>query len=399
MKKSWLLVCLINFLIASTMGLSLRLMYVWPMPQVNYQFLLHGHSHIAMLGWVYMMLYGLIYTYFLPQKAQEKPVYKRLFWTTQVAVMGMMIYFPAQGYALFSISFSTLHILCSYYFCRLVWKDAQPKSIPQKKLLRASLLFMILSTCGVWCLGPAIGLMGKGSAFYQIAIQFFLHFQFNGWFLFAVLALFFKFLNPAIQSHKFNLFFNSLVVATFLTLALPVSWYLPHPIFQWINVAGVCLQLFAFGVFIDCIRPSLQAFWSPLHSLQKTVYCFAIFSLFLKISIQMVTIIPEMAQISHQIRNFVIGFIHLTMLGVISSFLFAFALQSPYFLSSSKKIFWGIVLFFTGFIATEFLLFMQGLYLFYGLGNMPFYYQNLCIVSLLLPVAIGILSYSVIKTN
>ena len=128
MKKSWLLVCLINFFIAASMGLLLRLMYVVPMPELNYQFLLHGHSHIAMLGWVYMMLYGLIYTYFVPIKSKEKPIYNRLFWITEVAVVGMMLYFPVEGYALFSITFSTLHILCSYYFCRLVWKDAEPRS-------------------------------------------------------------------------------------------------------------------------------------------------------------------------------------------------------------------------------------------------------------------------------
>ena len=160
MKKSWLIVCFINFFIASLMGLLLRLMYVAPVKWVNFPFLMHGHSHTAMLGWVYLMLYGLIVHCFIPKESQKKLIYNRLFWVTQITVLGMMINFPIQGYALFSISFSTLHIFCSYYFCRLVWKDAQPATLPEKQLLKTALFFMVFSTLGVWCLGPAVGLLG-----------------------------------------------------------------------------------------------------------------------------------------------------------------------------------------------------------------------------------------------
>ena len=57
---------------------------------------------------------------------EDEKFYNRLFWVTQLAVVGMMIDFPAQGYAFVSILFSTLHIFCSYYFCYLIWKDAKP---------------------------------------------------------------------------------------------------------------------------------------------------------------------------------------------------------------------------------------------------------------------------------
>src|SRR6478609_3908513 len=250
MRKSWILVCFVNFFIASLMGLLLRLMYVAPIEGVNFQFLMHGHSHVAMLGWVYLMLYCLIIHFFVPKEIQQKAVYNRLFWVTQIAVIGMMIDFPAQGYAFASILFSTLHIFCSYYFVHLIWKDAKPSAAPEKRMLRTALFFMVFSTLGVWCLGPAVGLLGKASAFYQIAIQFFLHFQFNGWFLFAVLALFFKQFKISVDEKKFRLCYNLFVTATVLTLALPVSWYLSNPIFQWLNAFGVILQLVSMVLFI-----------------------------------------------------------------------------------------------------------------------------------------------------
>ncbi len=391
MRNHWLLICFINFFIAASMGLVLRLLYVFPIESINYQFLLHGHSHVAMLGWVYLMIYSLIVHFFIPKTAQQKPVYNRLFWLTEIAVIGMTFRFPVEGYALFSIVFSTLHIFCSYYFCRLVWKDAKTNSLPEKQLLRTALFFMLLSTLGVWCLGPAVGLLGKASAFYQIAIQFFLHFQFNGWFLFAILALFLKHLNADIDKKIFQRFYNFLVSATVLTLALPVSWYLPYPIFHWINSLGVLLQLISFILFIQIIRPYFETFFSALKAVEKLVYGFALTSLFLKIVIQLVVLIPELAQISHQIRNFVIGYIHLTMLGIISGFLLGFVLQNTFLNGQKKRVKLGILLFLIGFTGTELLLFLQGSCFFFNKGQLPGYTENLFTASIFLPLGLSTL--------
>ena len=397
MRKSWILVCFVNFFIASLMGLLLRWMYVAPLEGVNFQFLMHGHSHVAMLGWVYLMLYCLIFHFFVSKENQQKPIYNRLFWVTETAVIGMMIDFPAQGYAFASILFSTLHIFCSYYFCYLIWKDVKPVTFPEKRMLRTALFFMLFSTLGVWCLGPAVGLMGKASAFYQIAIQFFLHFQFNGWFLFAVLALFFKQSKITIDEKKFSLFYNLFVISTVLTLALPVSWSLSNSIFYWINVVGVVLQLFSAVLFIQLIRPQFQTFFAPLPSLVKTVYRFTLFSLALKIIIQLVVLIPELAQVSHQIRNFVIGYIHLTMLGIITGFLFGFAFQNSFLNSKNTIQKWGTILFLLGFVTTEILLFLQGIWLLLNKGSFPDYYQNLFLSSIFLPTGLLLLLIGIFK--
>jgi hypothetical protein len=399
MRKHWILICFINFFIASLMGLLLRWMYVAPVEGVNFQFLMHGHSHVAMLGWVYLMLYCLIFHFFVPKEAQQKTIYNRLFWVTQLAVVGMMIDFPAQGYAFVSILFSTLHIFCSYYFCYLIWKDAKPETLPEKRMLRTSLFFMVFSTLGVWCLGPAVGLLGKASAFYQIAIQFFLHFQFNGWFLFAVLALFFKQSKININEEKFRVFYNLFVIGTVLTLALPVSWYLQSSVFYWINAVGVVIQLLSAIVFIQLIQQQFQTFFTPLSPLEKTVYRFALLSLGLKIIIQLVVLVPELAQVSHHIRNFVIGYIHLTMLGIITGFLFGFAFQNNFINSKNVIQKWGTILFLLGFVATEILLFLQGIWLFLNNGAFPNYYLNLFLSSILLPAGLLMLTIGISFKN
>ena len=385
MQKKLVIVCLLNFLVAALMGLALRYSFIESIG-LNYRYLTHAHSHVAMLGWVYLMMFVCIVHYFIPEK---KPIYNRLFWLTQFAVIGMMLSFPFQGYGVVSITFSTLHILCSYYFAYLIWKHHKTTSKATALLLKASLLFMLLSTLGVWCLGPAVGLMGKASAFYEIAIQFFLHFQFNGWFLISAIAILFHLLNIE-YSKTFKHFFYLLIISTILTLALPIQWFVPHNILLWINGIGTIFQLITLFYFLKIFR--LNKVVLPKNESKLTYYLlyFAVFCYSLKIVLQGLTLIPELASSAYQHRNFVIGFIHLLMLGVISGFLFSFILKKE-LVSISRTLYLGIYSFLLGFILTEIVLFIQGYYFYFGKGLLPNYYLLLFIFSILMPLGILLL--------
>ena len=390
MPKRLVLVCLINFFVAALMGLALRYSFIGSIP-LNYRFLTHAHSHVAMLGWVYLMLYTLIVHYFIPDK---KPVFNTLFWLTELAVVGMMLSFPFQGYAAVSISFSTLHILCSYYFAYLIWKRHKTDSIVTRYLLRTSLLFMLLSTIGVWCLGPAVTMAGQASAFYQIAIQFFLHFQFNGWFIMAVIALLFHQLQ--IQDSKyFRLFFKLLVASTLLTLALPVYWFAPHILLLWINGLGVLLQLAALFMFLKLIKPSLASISITEPKLTVYVYGFAVFCFILKIISQSVSLIPKISKELYLYHNFVIGFIHLTMLGVITGFLFSFIIKSN-LVRMNGWLNLSVCIFMLGFILTELILMAQGGMFYLKQGLLTNYYLLLFLFSMLLPLGIFMLLFNII---
>ena len=396
-QKTWIICCFFNFLIACLFGLLMRLMYLFSLDFINYGFLLHAHSHVAMLGWVYLIIYVLVVHFFIPKEKRCKPVYNRLFWLTEFSIIGMMIAFPIQGYALFSIVFSTLHILLSYVFCRLVWKDGETEKTPALRFLRTAVLFMVLSTFGVWCLGPAVSILGKQSAFYQIAIQFFIHFQFNGWFLFAVLALFLKQFQQKIDEIQFKRFYSLLIVSTLLTVFFPVRWFIENNVLNYINALGVVLQLFAFVCFYKMLRPQITSFKASLDATTKMVYGLALFSLGLKVGIQLLTIIPDITEVSHQIRNFVIGFIHLTTLGIITGFLFGILLQKNILSGNSSILKVGVKIFILGYMATEILLFFQGGLLYFGRGMISGYYESIFVFSLLLVLGLILIMASKIK--
>ncbi|UKM65981.2 hypothetical protein GSB9_02554 [Flavobacteriaceae bacterium GSB9] len=393
MPKNLVATCLVNFLIAALMGLVLRYAFIGEL-NFNYRFLTHAHSHVAMLGWVYLMIYVLFVHYFVPEK---KPVFMRLFWLTQLAVVGMMLSFPLQGYAAISILFSTLHIFCSYYFVFLIWKHQKIKSPTVQKLFKASLVFMLLSTFGVWCLGPAVSMQGPASAFYQIAIQFFLHFQFNGWFLIAVLALLFYKLKVE-KTRTFTLFYTLLLVSVVFTFALPIYWFVPLKIFYWMNALGVLLQLWMLFLFVKLVKPLLVLFLKERQKLMALIFSFAVVGFAIKVSLQSLSLIPEMAEAAYQQRNLVVGFIHLLMLGVITGFLFGFILENC-LLRFNRLLHISIWVFVLGFVLTELILMLQGAMLYFAKAVLPHYFLLLFISSLFLPMGIAGVLINILKKN
>ncbi|MDN4165013.1 hypothetical protein QWY31_05835 [Cytophagales bacterium LB-30] len=389
MERNWAYVALINFLVAAIMGLTLRMVYLVEAPGLDFRHLMHAHSHVAMLGWCYLILYYLIWVNFIPQGKKEAPVYQRLFWLTQASVLGMALSFPFQGYGPVSIGFTALHLICSYYFFILVWRDlAGRQASASGLLLRTALVWMLLSTVGVWALGPITVQGGRGSALYYMAIQFFLHFQFNGWFTFAALALLFQWLERrgvTFSTGHFRIFFGLLVASCMLTYALSVTWSTPMQVLFYLNGLGVVLQIGAIGYFLWLLWPTIGSLSQEMGQPgMRWLLGMALVSFLAKVLVQSMVIIPQVAVISYTIRQFVIGFIHLTMLGSISLFVLAMLWKEL----SGKVNNTGVYLLLAGFLGSELLLFGQGLLLWMGLGFVPYYYELIFAFSALIPIGI-----------
>lgn len=391
MNKKWLQAAIINFLIAASIGALLRFAFVMEVPGIKYKNFLHAHSHIAMLGWVYMALYALLIHYFLPTEKQERVIYQRLFWLTQLSVLGMAISFPIQGYGAVSISFSTLHILCSYGFVRLFWRDMGPEKAISSRWVKMALLFMVLSTIGVWAMGPIMVSGFRGSQWYYMAVQFYLHFQFNGWFIFAILAIFFRLMenrSVIFPPQLMKRFFLFLLISCLLTYALAVAWSQPMLIVFIINGVGVTLQLVALFYGIKLLRTQQGQLLMPFTRLESLLVRIAASSFALKIIIQAFVVLPFVAEAAYTIRNYVVGFIHLLLLGAVSSFLLAVAFREQLLSSERPSTRIGVFSLVLGFVLSECLLFLQGTMLWWGKGFLPQYYELLFGCSLLLPLGL-----------
>lgn len=390
MNRSWLNISLIFLFVAAFLGSLLRLMSFQSVG-INYSFLLHAHSHIAFLGWLYNVLFVILLYAFISGEEAKKKSYRNIFWVIQAANLGMLFSFPVQGYGPVSISFSTLHILASFLFTYRFLKDAganpdnSGKHYLSFRFIKAASFFMVLSTLGPLSLGPIIQLTGSGSNLYYNAIYFYLHFQYNGWFSFAVLGLFFWTLenkknNFSIKQGK--LFYTLMLISCIPACLLSFLWTKPHPVVYVTASVAAIVQLAAFFIFLTFLTRIKLQWKEPLSKWEHFLIFFSLFSFGIKVVLQAMTSLPYFADLAYTIRDFTIGYLHLVFIGFITFFLFAFLIRyGELRLSSIGRT--GLFLFSSGFVISELILFVQGILIWQAHSLFPYFAPVLFFFSLL----------------
>lgn len=386
------------FLLAGLLGALMRFIYLKEVPFLDYKYVLHAHSHVAMLGWGFTALASILVFRFLPNVALRR-VYKNAFWGNIIAGIGMFFAFLYQGYGAVSIAFSTLHMFVAYYFAWHFINDLQklPKT-NAVKFAKWAIYLMVLSTLGLWAIAPVSILLGKLHPLYFASIQFFLHMQFNGWFTFGILALLFK--HSEIHGREVQLpkgTFLILILSLVLTYSLSITWTTPEDFLFYLNSGGIMLQIIAFVLLaIGFYKTAVFPFqWD---SLAGWLLRAGLLSLALKVMVQGAVAIPFIAKVSYMIRNFVIGFIHLTMLGAFSLSLIAILIHRG-LLPRSPAALMGYRLLLLGFILTEAILFLQGILLWAQEGYFPNYDAIIFGATALLPLGLLLIFIASLQTK
>jgi len=373
------------------MGLLLRGAFVWEIEWLDYRNMLHGHSHVALLGWLYLGFFILIHARLLPKEKADKAIYTWLFWLTQVSVLGMAIVFPIQGYASLSIFFSTLHIVLSYIFAINVWKDHIRENFNSSLLLKTAILFLFISTVGVFVVAYIMASKNDANVIYQIAIQFYLHFQFNGWLLFALLALFFNRFETALQigNRKCRQFYWLFLVGNILSYALVLYWGYRWEFSYYINALAVVLQLLAVATLLKSFRMHWAELKNSFSAMQKLLFKLLITVFITRTLFQFALVIPEMAEMAVLLRLFIIGFIHLNMLGFFTAYLWLEYLTGSK-VENNMLLRSAVLLLVLGFMITELIMFLQGFYYWQELGKLPYFHEGLFYASCILPISIAL---------
>ena len=376
------------FLIAALLGVTMRAFHIVEIPVLEYRHILHTHSHIALLGWGFMMLIGTM-IFELEGKQNFGKKYGWLFIALLVSLLGMLFSFPVQGYGVVSISFSTLFVLLSYAFIFKLWKTlGQKENTTGIRLIRWSLIGYLISTLGLWALGPVTATLGRMHEMYFMTIQWFLHFQLNAWFVLGTLGLIVFFAEKrGIKILISSIHQGLLLGSVFLTFALAITWAEPSPIFFWINSLAVLIQALAYYLLFQKIIKILPGLF--LQPFTKMLIVLALGSLVAKAILQVLLVFPEVAVISYTIRLYVIGFLHLVMLGAMTFGIGGLAMEEgrlPATLSS--KIGWSLIL--GGFLGTELLLFGQGTMVWMQWGYLSWYHLGLFVFSALFPLGLAL---------
>lgn len=365
MKKAYIYLVLSNFLLASLFGVILRSYWVSPLVNLNYTNILHAHSHIALLGWLYLLIYLLFTKLFVDNKLYKGRFFKGLFWVSQVSIWLMAVTFPFTGYGFWSIFACSVQVLCSFIFAYKVYKNLDVSDRLVKYFVRMSLFFLVFCSLGLWALGPLTAMLGKSSLWPTLAIQFFLHFQFEGWFICAIVALWCHYSRCSLQINNKSLLLWLYFLSVIFSFSTTVGLLVQHPLLRVFSLLGICLQILVMAVLIVGSRVFIaKQIPLLLRSKQLLLVVFLVCSS-LRIAAQISTVIPYVYEHMATLRSWIIGFIHLNMLGVITCFglLLCFELG---FLKINLYSRLGIKVLSGAIIVTELVLFWQGFCLLIG---------------------------------
>ena len=379
--RNFIYAALYFFLIGAVLGTLLRYQLVDPVPWIKYKFLLHGHSHIMLLGWIFNGLMGLsiIYLEKLSFRIHQK-FWEVIFWLVQVSVTGMLIFFPLQGYASFSIVFSTMHILVSFaIFIHLIRISAVFSK--GQGFLTWAWIFFLLSSVGPFSLGILISKGFAGSALYHLAIYFYLHFLYNGFiffFLFWLLLEYLKTEGLPLKNTKTALVL--LVISCLTGYALSTLWSFPP---QWVYVTGwisAILQMLFLILLLNQWN-TWKSLLDRLDRLEKGLFLVAAASMILKFGLQLLSAQSSVAYMAYRTPYYIIAYLHLVFLGLFTATIFLLIYRLGNLMKRRALGQAGFLLILTGFVGSEVLLISVTL-------GLPHYYLLLFGVSSLLPVGL-----------
>ncbi len=385
--KSHSKVALAYFFLAAIFGVVLRSIHSFDIP-ITYKFIVHTHSHIALLGWVYLVLTTVLYKMYLEEQGLDKK-YRYIFWFTQLTLVGMLLSFPFQGYALFSIIFSTLFLFASYWFTWFFFKNVprHAKTSQSYRCIKIALWYLVVSSLGPWALGGIMNTLGAVSIWYRLAIYFYLHFLYNGWMIMALIGMFLY----VLERHRiimpntiFKSFFRLINLGIILSFSLSTLFTNPPIGYNILGGVGALSQLAAYGILL----------WLVFKNKRHIILLFSVFQtgllkligilLGVKMLLQLLTAFPYFARLASTYLDFTIGYLHWTFLGVVTLSLFLFL----DFFDLIKIPKWFYTLYMIGFIGTEVLIFYKGFAAWQNLSLFAGYFEVLAIGSLLIPLSL-----------
>lgn len=372
-KKSRIL--LYSLIMVAVLGFYIRLTVLLNWNLFPLRNLHHSHSHFAFTAWIGLGLFFMIYTTISNSLMNKKFTY--LFYALFFCSIGMVISFAVQGYGPISIILSTVSLLLNYWIIGMIISKKRKVKPEGGYLLYSAFFFNVLSTLGTFYLAFLMASKNTDSQLMQLSVQFYLHFQFNGWFILGAVYLLQQCFSEIIKiSLQQSLYLSFFTLLTFAQSLLPL----------YHNNIVIGISLFAtigqlalyFYILMPIFKINITRFQRSLLFMSLTFFC-------IKLILQILSSLPVFFDMYFLNHPLTIAYLHLIFLLVLSNQLLFFFINRK-ILREGKKLKAGIVLFNAGIILTELQLVFQGVNLSFEIATI-----NLMLASYSLIILVGTL--------
>lgn len=359
----WVKLCLYNFFIVSVVGVMMRYEMAFSLPWFSHQFMQESHSHFAFYGWVSGAIY-LFVTKYLSESKKEINLqkYQWMMIFNQIGSYGMLFSFLYGGYFWLSIVFSSVALFTGFAYFGFLLFDTQHNKNPEMIWLKAGAFFATFSAIGIFGLAYFSSKKDEFEVLFRASTYFYLHYQYNGFFLFSCIGLFLI----TLKKHQINIndkwnktIFYLLSIGCFFGYGLSILWIKMSD--YWLFFFGLIaiVQLLGAVLFLNWIR---KINWFQNQNFTGKLLLSVVGLAFLgKFVLQSLSVIPALGVFFFNNINLIIAYLHLVLLMGISLFLIWKIVDLDYF-KFDKTVNCGILLMVFGIVLNEIILSLAAIF-------------------------------------
>lgn len=221
--------------------------------------------------------------------------------------------------------------------------------------------FNVFSNVGTFLLIYMMATKSVDQHTYLGSLYWYLHFQYNGWFFFAIMGLFISKLKeqfPQLVIPK--IVFQGFAISCIPAVGLSLLWLnLPIWIFVFVVLAAI-LQMYSWIRFVQTLIKVQFLKFTTIENVAKWLLILVAFSMSIKLVLQVGSVFPALSKLAFGFRPIVIAYLHLILLAIISVYLLA-DLIAQKLVSMNRLAVVGIVVFVVGVYLNELMLGIQGI--------------------------------------
>jgi hypothetical protein len=339
--RKWRNLALLSFLIVAIIGLLMRYKIAYSFPWLSQKFLQHGHSHFAFSAWITQNLFVFQCAILnrSTNKYSDSSRRRSLLLLLHIILSaGILISFLWSGYSTNSIILSSLVLALQIIIISDIWKLHQKYPNNGSPWFKASAIFFGLSTLGTASLSWMMANHQFNLNVYLSSLYWYLHFQYNGWFLFALMGT----LAIKFPQHNLRIPFLLLSASCIPAFGLSILWMPMHIVL--FSVIAICAFMQSLGwlLFIKTILPAIRK--SKNNVLGKWILGISLTAFSAKFILQLISVHPEISHLAFGFRPVVIAYLHLVLLMGVSTLLLYFMTEFGWLHSKGRIILAGVVL-------------------------------------------------------
>lgn len=359
----WLKLCVFNFLLVSVLGVIMRYNLAFSIPGLPHKFLQESHSHFAFYGWVSAAIYLFTVKYLSENRVIRKlSKYQFLMIFNQIGSYGMLVSFLCKGYFWLSIVFSSIALFSGFAYFIFLLIDTRSNKNPEIIWLKSGAFFAVLSSVGIFGLACFSAKKDEFEVLFRASTYFYLHYQYNGFFLFSCIGLFLISLKQqgiTIAERLNRNIFYLLFIGCFLGYGLSVLW-LKMNLFLYIFMVlvSVIQLLGAFKLLVWIRRNKIFTHKNSIETWLAGAFGFAFLAKFM---LQGLSVIPALGTLAFSNINLVIAYLHLVLLMGISLFLVWKIVQLP-IVQKTKILKISVIILISGIVLNELFLAASGIF-------------------------------------